>query len=278
MDKTFGVWLRETREAAGKTLEDVASGTRIRPRFLVMLEDGDFAGFVGGELQIRGFLRCIARYLQLDPYDLLARYDAEVHPEEPEEPEESAIALAEAPVEVDRVRPAPARRPLSSLVAGYGRHRGTLGTALLWGAVAVVVIGVSAAIAYLAVQGGGGGSRVAAAVPPVEATLPVGATPGPQLATPAPTFAPDPEGGVTVALSASEHVWVRVTSDGHIAYVGFLSPQEAKSWSATESVLVETGNGAGIEVAVNDQPIGVMGPRGQAIARAWGPAGELEPA
>jgi hypothetical protein len=104
------------------------------------------------------------------------------------------------------------------------------------------------------------------------------ATPGPQLPTPTPTFAPNPQGGVTVALEATEHVWVRVTSDGRIAFVGFLAPEESKSWSAADVVLVETGNGAGLQVTVNDQPAGTMGARGQVSERAWGPDGEFEPA
>ena len=97
-------------------------------------------------------------------------------------------------------------------------------------------------------------------------------------ATAVPTIAPDPQGGVTVILRATEHVWVRVTADDRIAYVGFLAPDEAKGWSAQEGVLVETGNGAGLQLSVNGQPQGLLGERGVVARRAWGPTGEVEPA
>ncbi|MEE8390287.1 MAG: helix-turn-helix domain-containing protein, partial [Anaerolineae bacterium] len=75
----LGVWLRQTREAEGNTLEEVEIATRIRPRFLAALEASDFSAFSGGEVQVRGFLRIYARYLDLSPDEVLARYDTEIH-------------------------------------------------------------------------------------------------------------------------------------------------------------------------------------------------------
>ena len=54
--ETLGVWLRQTREAQGSSLEEVEAETRIRPRFLEALEQGDYGVFPGGTVQIRGFL------------------------------------------------------------------------------------------------------------------------------------------------------------------------------------------------------------------------------
>ncbi|MCK4473457.1 MAG: helix-turn-helix domain-containing protein, partial [Anaerolineae bacterium] len=50
--ETLGVWLRQTREARGDTLQDTEAATRIRVRFLEMLEAGDFAALPGGEVQV----------------------------------------------------------------------------------------------------------------------------------------------------------------------------------------------------------------------------------
>jgi transcriptional regulator with XRE-family HTH domain len=290
MDQTLGVWLREAREAKGSSLEDMATATRIRPRFLTMMEDGNFAAFPGGELQIRGFLRIVARYLELSADEVLARYDAEFHAPEPDESElrkaeleEAALRKAEraAPLglaaapELDS--PSVAWRPLSLLLSPSGERRGIVVTGLIWSAVLIVMIGIGASIAYVVTQGGVGRSRASAAMPtPTLTQLATAPQDAPQPVAP-PTVAPSVQSGVTVVLEAMEHVWVRVTADGQIAYVGLLAPDEVRSWSANEGILVETGNGAGLLVTVNDRLVGPFGARGEASSRAWGPTGETEP-
>lgn len=81
-------------------------------------------------------------------------------------------------------------------------------------------------------------------------------------------------GYVQVALAATEHVWVRVTTDGRIAFEGMFKPGDALNWEAKEMIVVESGNGAGLAASFNGKPVGVLGPRGQVVARAWTPAGE----
>ena len=81
-------------------------------------------------------------------------------------------------------------------------------------------------------------------------------------------------GYVQVALAATEHVWVRVTTDGRTAFEGLFKPGDALNWEAKEMIIVESGNGAGLTASFNGKPVGVLGPRGQVVARAWTPAGE----
>jgi len=81
-------------------------------------------------------------------------------------------------------------------------------------------------------------------------------------------------GYVQVALAATEHVWVRVSTDGTTAFEGMFAPGQALNWEAKELLVVEAGNGAGLTASYNGKPVGVLGPRGQIVARAWTPAGE----
>jgi len=81
-------------------------------------------------------------------------------------------------------------------------------------------------------------------------------------------------GYVQVALAATEHVWVRVTTDGRTAFEGLFKPSDALNWEAKEMIIVEAGNGAGLTASFNGKPVGVLGPRGQVVARAWTPSGE----
>jgi cytoskeleton protein RodZ len=82
-------------------------------------------------------------------------------------------------------------------------------------------------------------------------------------------------GYVQVALAATEHVWVRVSTDGTTAFEGMFAPGQALNWEAKELLIVEAGNGAGLTASYNGKPVGVLGPRGTVIARAWTPSGEI---
>jgi cytoskeleton protein RodZ len=84
-------------------------------------------------------------------------------------------------------------------------------------------------------------------------------------------------GYVQVSLSATEHVWVRVKTDGQTAFEKMLDPGQTLKWEAKELVVVETGNGAGLTASANGTPVGVLGQRGQLVSRAWTPDGETTP-
>ncbi|WP_207461984.1 helix-turn-helix domain-containing protein [Azospirillum sp. SYSU D00513] len=68
--------LRETREALGYELADVARMLRIRYPYLQAIEDGRFEDLPGATYVV-GFLRSYAEYLGLDPDAVAARYKEE---------------------------------------------------------------------------------------------------------------------------------------------------------------------------------------------------------
>ena len=73
--KAFGAELASKRVSKGFEREDIAYTTRISLNFVVALEEGRFnelPGVVFG----RGFVRNIARYLELDSKELIFAYDA----------------------------------------------------------------------------------------------------------------------------------------------------------------------------------------------------------
>jgi cytoskeleton protein RodZ len=278
---TLGIWLRQAREGQGSTLAEAAVGTRIRPRFLEALEAGDFAAFPGGDVQLRGFLRIYARYLGLPPDEVVARYNAEVHGVE--------AAPPAAPAETRPLSPAsaPTRpmtfQPPSAPVYTARPRRLSLETLMIAGVVLVALVAAVAGGAYLVSRYRGEETAATATTAvPAEAALPTTAaqtpntaaeTPAPPAATP--TFPVSPQGGVTLTLEATEHVWVRVTADGRTAFEGMLATEQVETWSGREVIVVETGDGAGLQVTVNGQPQGTMCGRAQVCARGWGPTGEV---
>lgn len=67
-----GLQLREAREVAGLSLDQVAQQLKLAPRQVKALEDENFT-LLPGRTFSRGFVRNYARLLGLDPEDLLAR-------------------------------------------------------------------------------------------------------------------------------------------------------------------------------------------------------------
>jgi hypothetical protein len=272
--ETLGIWLRQAREAREASLQEAEAATHIRARFLEMLETGDFAAFPGGDVQVHGFLRIYARYLGLSPDEVLARYDAEVHGVE-------VVVPTTAPRETPTILSArSATEPLEfqlhdiPISTSWPRWMNPE-TLMVVGIVLIVLLAVLTGVGYL-VSRGADEQAVATATEtaPAAAVLPT-LTESPILLSPTPTFAANPEGGVTLMLEATEHVWVRVLTDGQTVFGGLMAPGQVASWSGQETVVVETGNGAGLLVTVNGQPQGTMGGRGQVCTRAWGPGGEM---
>jgi hypothetical protein len=278
--ETLGVWLRQRREAAGSTLEEVEAATRIKLRFLEMLEAGSFAALPGGELQARGFLRLYARYLEIPPDDVMARYDAEVHGAPLAAPPQAA-ALSE-PADISPSAPTAASPPSQGYsVFRLDRRGGTLRTLMLAGA-GIVALAVVAVVLYSALRGADGtlvsaadtATQVSQPAPTLEPVLTAEAT---ELTPSAllPTIPAGAPGEITLALEATEHTWVRVTVDGQLVHQGMMSPDQGLSWLGQELILVETGNAAGLLVTINDQLLGRLGGRGQVRTRAWAPGCEV---
>jgi cytoskeletal protein RodZ len=281
--ETLGVWLRQTREARDETLRDVEAATRIRFRFLEMLEEGEFDALPGGEVQVRGFLRIYARHLGLSPESVLIRYDREVRRVEPEpavapaapSPVKSAPIAAPAVPPPTVAKPSPPR-PGRSATPPAIPHWLSLETIII-ACIVLITLLVIVIAAMLIVSRGRGGEEIVLTITPATASAGVLALPTRTATPPAPTptFPVDPEGYVMLKLQATEHVWVRVTVDGMTAFEGMMGLGQSEAWSGKEELVVETGNGAGLQVTVNGQAQGAMCGRAEKCTRGWGPEGEI---
>lgn len=75
----FGGWLRDAREHAGLTLDELARRTKISSRRIRALERNDLSGWPGGIFR-RGFVRSYAVHVGLDPDETVAAF-VEAFPE-----------------------------------------------------------------------------------------------------------------------------------------------------------------------------------------------------
>ncbi|MFH9659087.1 helix-turn-helix domain-containing protein [Streptomyces sp. NPDC017248] len=237
---SVGRALQQARIAAGLTVDDVSTATRVRIGIVHAIEADDFAP-CGGDVYARGHLRTLARAVHLDPEPLIARYDAD-HGGRPEPT--PAAPLFEA----ERIRP---------------ERRGPNWTAAMVAAI-VVVIGF---VGFTAVKGSGGSgdskSQIAAegATPAADTTV----SPTPKNDKPAqPTSEPSdsaiaaaPQDKVTVQVGAPNgRSWISAKDhNGRMLFDGLLKKGESKTFQDTTKINLILGDAGAIELYVNGKKI-----------------------
>jgi hypothetical protein len=74
---------------------------------------------------------------------------------------------------------------------------------------------------------------------------------------------------VDVELRANDRSWIRATVDGKIVLEDTLTAGQVQRWSGQQSVLLRVGNAGGVDVTVNGQRVGPLGPAGAAVDREF---------
>jgi cytoskeleton protein RodZ len=244
-----GALLRQARQRSGLSLADCASALRARPGQIEAMERGDLRDF-GGEVYARGFLRSYARFVALEPAEILR-----LHGDDP-----TYRGPVLPPREPLRVR----RDPPGWLVGLFGL---------------VAVAGVIAAVLGL------GGSRVPTAVAPSDPALeaPVDAAPSPPPAAlepvaPQPEPEPVPSGPpVDVVLTFEAASWLSVVVDGVAVETGALVPAgETLRFGGQQLIALRFGNAGGVRMELNGEDLGPAGRPGQVLRVALGPDGPVD--
>jgi cytoskeleton protein RodZ len=228
--RTIGEALRSAREAQGKSLDDAAVATRIRPSYLEALEEEQF-GELGGSVYAKGFLRSYAGYLGVDPAPLLEAYRAQETPEAP--------LFEHAP------------RAIGGLKPGRGGRS--------WLAAAIVCVSIILLVSLwglLRPAPDPGDSQPAFVTTPARTTW-AGSKAG-AAARPAPATTTSPAArDVTVTLRYAGASWTRVTADGRVAFEGTPGPRQRRTFTARRSLELVLGYPAGVRLTVNGKDLGV---------------------
>lgn len=72
-----------------------------------------------------------------------------------------------------------------------------------------------------------------------------------------------------VTLRVTQRSWVQVTADGNVVVETLLEAGQDKNAEAERTLLIRTGNAAGIDLTLNDAKLGPMGGNGEVLERAW---------
>lgn len=236
---SIGRALQQARIAAGLTVDDVSSATRVRIAILHAIEADDFAP-CGGDVYARGHIRTLAKAVHLDPVPLLTRYDAD-HGGRP------APTPAAPLFEAERIRP---------------ERRGPNWTAAMVAAI-VAVVGF---VGFTAFKGGDSGSdaksQVAQGATP-STSKPASPTPkNTDSATPKSdpsdsAIAAAPQDKVTVQVSAVDgRSWISAKDhNGRMLFDGLLKKGESQTFQDSSKINLILGDAGAIQLYVNGKKI-----------------------
>jgi cytoskeleton protein RodZ len=290
---SFGERLQREREMRGITLEEISESTKITSRCLQALEEEEFDKLPGGIFN-KGFVRAYAHYLGIDEDQAVADFvvasGGEPDQPLPDPPEPRAVTLGQ-----QRAEGNPNWRAIALVVVLL-----VTAVAVLWKLGPSAVRLVAAAWTARSNPEPAAASPATASVSP-QSTPEVAATPPPPAATKksvakakpvevaasdpatappatpvaaaapspplrAPAAAPPPAArsvDFVVQIRATEDAWVQIVADGKLFSEGVMVPPAEKRVRAAKQVVIKTGNGAGVEVSFNGQPLPPLGEENQ---------------
>ncbi|MFE9445434.1 helix-turn-helix domain-containing protein [Streptomyces sp. NPDC006602] len=235
---SIGRALQQARIAAGLTVDDVSSATRVRIAIVHAIEADDFDP-CGGDVYARGHIRTLAKAVRLDPAPLLAQYDAG-HGGRP------APTPAAPLFEAERIRP---------------ERRGPNWTAAMVAAI-VAVVGFVGFTAFEGGDDGGTKTQVAEGSKPStsKTASPTPKNDKPEDPTPDPTdsaIAAAPQDKVTVQVSAADgKSWISAKDhNGRLLFDGLLKQGESKTFQDNEKINLVLGDAGAIQLYVNGKKI-----------------------
>ncbi|MFI8816329.1 MULTISPECIES: helix-turn-helix domain-containing protein [unclassified Streptomyces] len=232
---SIGRVLQQARIAAGLTVEEVSSSTRVRIPIVHAIEEDDFSR-CGGDVYARGHIRTLARAVGIDPEPLVEQYDAE-HGGRP------APTPAAPLFEAERIRSEP-RRPN-------------------W--TAAMVAAIVAVVGFVGFTLFNGDDEPANTAQVAEGSTPDKATAKPAASKPADpkpvpsesAIAAAPRDKVTVKLSATQgKSWISAKDhNGRLLFDGLLLQGESKTFQDKERIDLVLGDAGAIELFVNGKKV-----------------------
>jgi cytoskeletal protein RodZ len=254
---TFGEELRRERIIRDVSLEEISAATKISIRLLTALESSDVSR-LPAPVYSRGFIRAYARYLGLDPDEMINAYLADVAPEKTREVADS--------------------------------HKGRLRSRFLRGrrAAGTIVVSVTAILLVLGlIVRPQRRATITELVPPREPApvsfRNVSVSPGPAPVA-QPEVAPSPlpsegdlapvserddaiaqTGGVKMVLEFEQDSWTEVNADGRNIFSGLIHKGTRREFAAREGFRLTLGNAGGVRVTIDGRALEPLGQAGQVV-------------
>ncbi len=289
---SLGQALREEREVRNISLEEIASATKIVPRYLEALESDHLDRMPGGFF-VKGIIRTYARAIGLDPEEVLARYQAagllsgpERGPQVPSMPSLASVPQFEPAPTAPPVLPAEpatppeaappadeqaappllfeeALRPRLSPAARKRIFAWAWRTAAALAVIAIIIV-LRPSWRPRPAEPGSGTVAAQAETPPAPESQPLSQAASQPASKPdAPPVAEEVWKGVTIEISFQAATWIQVRTDGILKVDGIFPAGATARAHADETLLIQTGNAGGFSFRLNGRPAKPLGRSGQ---------------
>ncbi|MGO8991265.1 MAG: helix-turn-helix domain-containing protein [bacterium] len=278
--ETLGKYLKNQRESKKISLREVSKNTRVREYILKAIEE-DQADLLPAATYVKGFLLAYAKYLRLDPNDVLLRYER---------------GLKGEPAVPPSPQPVKSKQKASATPPSKPKQKISWSTKQTWVVVGVIVASFVIFFFFSPYSSN----------PPVEPLPEKSVEEKPAVApsppAPATTRLPEEKPVVehkksptssspvaastsvqekkpfSVALKAAEETWVSLQVDDQPEKEMTFKPRDGISVQAANRIRMKLGNAGGVDLALNGKPLGKFGKSGEVVTLVLTPQGvEVNP-
>ena len=253
--ESFGEELRRSREQKQMSLAAISEATRISEKMLEAIEAGKFS--VLPQTYIRAFLRAYARVLELNPEEILKRYDA-------------VNQLVRVAVEegVSKPKPAAQAPEQPGLPATLPSFHLSMRSIL----VLVFIVAACGGVIYMATRGSSVPAEDPMAKVPFdkavhESEAAVVQPDTQQLQPPLQAQAQRPSAdSLHLEITTTDSLWISVVLDNVRRGQYLFPPRRTHTWVAKTQFVISMGNAGVATFRLNGNDLGALGKRG-AVAR-----------
>jgi cytoskeleton protein RodZ len=265
--ETLGKYLKNQRESKKISLREVAKNTRVREHVLKAIEE-DQHHLLPPATYVKGFLLAYAKYLKLDPNDVLLRYEK---------------VSKEEPITRPSTQPPRPKQEIPSAPSSKPKPKVLWNTKQTWVVVGVIV--ASLIVFYFF-------SPFASKPPTEPISEKLAEKKSPAVPSPPGIASPHaPEGkpvvpekkplppsapvtattsvqekkAISLQLKAIEETWLSLQADDQSEKEMILKPGEGMTVQASGRILMKLGNAGGLDLVLNGKPLGKSGKSGEVL-------------
>lgn len=256
--ETLGKYLKNQRESKRISLREVAKNTRVREHILKAIEEDQYH-LLPPITYVKGFLFAYAKYLRLDPNEVLLRYERVLKgesvtppPTEPRKPKE-------------KIPPTQPQKPKQKILWN---------TKQTWVVGGVIVASLIVFYFFFPYSSKPPVEPVPEK-PIIEEKHPIAPSPPVPVTTPVPPLTPSPPVTATTSvpekkpfslqLKAVEETWVSLQVDDQPEKEMTFKPGEGISVQASNRIRMILGNAGGLDLVFNGKPLEKFGKAGEVL-------------
>ncbi len=238
--ESFGAYLKREREYRHITLDEISRATKIRKYYLDAIERDEYK-LLPGEAYLKGFVRCYAKYIGIEPDDAILRLEAYLKQNEA------------------RKTPVPVKKSIIK------KSKGVYIAIVTAGVLIIALIGIIKKGGEI--ETGQEGEITGLIKNKKESQTILSETQAIQQETKSETSAPPQQKkeSLHITIKAREKTWVMVRRDNEKPFDVILWEGDVANWYAEERISLRIGNADGVEITYNGVPLKNLGARGEVV-------------